>query len=402
MTLRPSMLSLFTALAISLLCTPGQAEPNATTRLPAKPDLGLTAQTPLPRLGNMSGIGRTAGNVSPERIVTTVRSARTDRNRVLRSAEQNNQNAKLGRSVVLVVTPAKLGTGTLISSDGTILTSWHIIEDLEQVGVIFKPLDSTTPKESDAVQAKVIRIDPLSDLALIKVSFLPKDIKSIELASPKSSAVGSKLSVLGHPYGEIWSHTEGTLSQFLANYKWQSKDGTQHQADVIKFKTPVITGNSGGPILDRKSKLLAIDAFSTAPEQLISIGVSVNSVKKLVTARAAESFASRAAIAPKATCEPTRLETRRTKPEDGTVHVLDLNCNGRADAMMLVPDDRKKANLLSNDANENGITDSVYFDFERDGKFDEVTFDTNEDGNADLIGRDLDERLVPRRLSVLE
>jgi S1-C subfamily serine protease len=350
----------------------------------------------------MSGIGRTAGNVSPERIVTTVRSARTDRNRVLRSAEQNSQNAKLGRSVVLVVTPAKLGTGTLISSDGTILTSWHIIEDLEQVGVIFKPLDSTTPKESDAVQAKVIRIDPLSDLALIKVSFLPKDIKSVELASPKSSAVGSKLSVLGHPYGEIWSHTEGTLSQFLANYKWQSKDGTQHQADVIKFKTPVVTGNSGGPILDRKNKLLAIDAFSTAPEQLVGIGVSVNSVKKLITARAAESFASRAAIAPKATCEPTRLETRRTKPEDGTVHVLDLNCNGRADAMMLVPDDRKKANLLSNDANENGITDSVYFDFERDGKFDEVTFDTNEDGNADLIGRDLDERLVPRRLSVLE
>ena len=81
---------------------------------------------------------------------------------------------------------------------------------------------------------------------------------------------------------------------------------------------------------------------------------------------------------------------------------MDLNCNGRADAMMLVPDDRKKANLLSNAANENGITDSVYFDFERDGKFDEVTFDTNEDGNADLIGRDLDERLVPRRLSVLE
>ena len=402
MTLRPFMLFSVTALTISFFCTSAQAEPTADTRLPVKPDLGPTVQTPLPMLGNMSGIGKTAGNVSPERIVNTVRSARTDRKRVLRGSQQNNQIANLGRSVVLVVTPTKLGTGTLINRDGTILTSWHIIEDLEQVGVIFKPLDSTTPKESDAVQAKVIRTDPKSDLALIKVSFLPKDIKSVELASPKGIAVGSKLRVLGHPYAEIWSHTDGTLTKFVSNYKWQSKDGMQHQADVVEFKTPVITGNAGGPILDRKNKLLAVDAFSAAPQHLIGIGVSVKNVQKFLTARAAESFASSAAIAPKATCEPLRLETRRTKSQDGTVHVLDLNCNGRADAMMLVPDDRKKANLLSNDANENGITDSVYFDFERDGKFDEVTFDTNEDGDSDLIGRDLDERLVPRRLSVLE
>ena len=99
-------------------------------------------------------------------------------------------------------------------------------------------------------------------------------------------------------------------------------------------------------------------------------------------------------------CEPVRLNTQRTKANDGTGHTLDLNCNGIADAILLVPDNQALPNALSNDANENGVTDSIYLDKERDGRFDEVKFDIDEDGKADLIGYDLDENLSPKRVDV--
>jgi hypothetical protein len=66
-----------------------------------------------------------------------------------------------------------------------------------------------------------------------------------------------------------------------------------------------------------------------------------------------------------------------------------------------VPDNTKSGNHLANDANENGVTDSVYFDFNRDGRFDEVRFDTDEDGKADLLGTELDSELIPRNTRVL-
>ena len=382
-----------------------RADSKRGTAIPKQPELGAQSTEPMPKLGSLSGVGTAMGGIPPKKIVQAVQQSRAGVEPSLRGSPLNPKIAKLSRSVVLIVTPDKLGSGTIIGRDGTILTNWHTLQSLQQVGVIFKPRqDGRALKESDAVQAVVSHIDQVADLALIKISSVPADVVPIAIASPPPRLPGAKVQVISHPFGEIWSHTQGTIKQFRPNYVWQSKDGVTHRADVIRVRTPVMTGNFGGPMLNTKGELVAVDTFNPQNEPLISLGVTSAEVLRLIHLskfpRAAESQSSVWPKSSKASCEPVRLNTQRTKANDGTGHTLDLNCNGTADAILLVPDNQALPNALSNDANENGVTDSIYLDRERDGRFDEVKFDTDEDGTADLIGYDLDENLSPKRVDV--
>lgn len=387
-------------IAMGVACVgAARANDNSALKVPQRPEAGAPANTPMPPLGNVSGIGKASGGVAPGRMETSMRSARTAAGDVLRGDANTAVPDKFARSVVLIVTPTQLGSGTIIDRDGTIITSWHIVGDLRQVGVIFKPADDARPAESDAVQAQVTVVDPAADLALVKIARTPPDIVPVMIASPKALAMGTAVRVIGHPYGENWSYTDGTITAMKPAFRWVGADKTLHKADIIKVKTPVITGNDGGPILDRQGRLLGVDAFNSKDETLVSIAVSVTRIQRLV--EKSRSVRATRQKAGHADCEPVRLDTRRTRNETATMHSLDLNCNGKEDAVMLVPDDRRQPNSLINDANENGITDSIYLDNERDGKFDEVRFDSDEDGNVDLIGNDLDDRLLPQRLRIL-
>jgi S1-C subfamily serine protease len=358
-------------------------------------------------MGNVSGIGKAPGRTSPVTIRKVIETARTDQADVLRGPARPDPLRRLGRSVVLVVTPTKLGSATLIDRNGTFVTSWHIVRDEKTVGIIYMPQGrDQRPSEADAVQAIVGRTDPQTDLALIRVANLERGIKPVQLAAPAAQREGSPLQVLGHPYGDVWSYTQGKLTGVSKGHAWTSQDGSKHQADVVQFQTQAITGNSGGPVFDQKDRLVAIDTMRSDDKSMLALAVAASEVRRLMTAparrEAVHAFMAPPPPAPmKASCEPVRLDTRRTRSEDGTVHVLDLNCNGHADAMLLVPDNSKLADHLASDANENGITDSVYFDFNRDGRFDEVRFDTDEDGKADLVGNDLDAELVPKSVRMI-
>lgn len=394
---------LLTAAALSLASTPSLSRSKDDFQIPKTPDTGKPFQSDLPPLGDVSGIGKGPGGVSPAKIVQTIKSARADRTDSLRGRKQRNDLDKLGRSTVLVVTPTKLGTATLVDKDGTFVTSWHIVKDQTEVGVIYMPQDREhRPTEADAVQAFVIRTNQTTDLALLNVAKLSKAVKPMELSSPDRARPGGKLRIVGHPYGEIWTLAEGAIQAITPIHSWKSADGTRHQAEVIQFQSNSITANAGGPVIDKQNKLLAVDTFRTDHKTLTSIGVSATEVKRLLMTPTPSAPASPSKPRSAKQCPPVRLSTNRTRNEDGTIHTLDLNCNGKADAMMLIPDDPKAGNHLANDANENGTTDSVYFDFDRDGKFDEVRFDTNEDGKADLVGTDLDQQLVPRSSRLLK
>ena len=389
--------------AFSLLHAPAIADERKPVSMPPRPEVGAASTAPLPALGNLSGVGKASAGLPPARVEQAVRKAREDRADRLRTRERGNELDVYGRSVALVVTPDKLGSATLIDGNGTFVTSWDILRDNTQVGVIFMPENRDRRlTEADAVTATVVRTDPTRNLALLEVPDRPRGMKSVRLALKHIPATGSSLSILGHPYGEIWSLSQGTLAKFIAGHAWQSESGTQHRADVIRFRSRTATGNAGGPVLDAKGRLLAVDVQRTDERTLTSIGVTAGEVAGMLSTPPPSALM---APSPRKTqsssCEPRRLDTSRTRGNDGTVHTLDLNCNGKPDALMLVPDNTKAGNHLANDANENGVTDSVYFDFNRDGRFDEVRFDTDEDGKADLLGTELDSELVPRNTRVL-
>ena len=116
-------------LLAALLASPlSIAKADNSTDIPAKPDLGPVSSTPLPPMGNVSGVGKAPGRLSPSTIRKAIEAARNGQSDVLRGSGKPDPLRRLGKSVVLVVTPTKLGSATLIDRNGTFVTSWHIVQ----------------------------------------------------------------------------------------------------------------------------------------------------------------------------------------------------------------------------------------------------------------------------------
>jgi S1-C subfamily serine protease len=309
---------------------------------------------------------------------------------------------------VLIVTPDALGSGAIVGRDGTIVTNWHVVEGSKTVGVIFKPQNTDTKiRESDAVQAKVLRIDQIADLAIIKVSSIPSDANVIALGDPAKLSIGADVHAIGHPLGEVWSYTKGIVSQIRHDYDWTYPDSpVKHRADVVQTQTPINPGNSGGPLLNDAGELVGISTFGEGQGAQINFAIASNEVARFLrdTGDRLAPNATVAAAPPAPSskaCEPVTLGRYRTKNNDGTIIIMDGNCNGKADAMLSIPDDKSKGILFALDENENGVLEAIYVDENSDLKFDYVLFDTNEDGKTDLVGYDLDDNLEPGRVETV-
>jgi len=408
MTLTRALAAIATAIALTVPCF-AEDSPMA-----AMPDEGKASSEAMPALKVMPDVGRGAIGTTPDRLARTMRGVRGAAEAPLRGKLEQELFQKLSRSVVLIVAPNWLGSGSVVDRDGTILTNWHIVEELKTVGVIFKPLaPSTEPKETDAVEAKVLRIDQIADLALIKVASLPADVGPIPMGDPTKLAVGADVHAIGHPFGEAWSYTKGIVSQIRANYEWKTeKSNIRHKADVVQTQTPINPGNSGGPLLNDAGELVGVATFGRTEGTSINFAVASNEVKRFQVASgdrlapggavASSSKPSGAGAGSGGKCsEPVKLKTARTKQDDATMHMLDADCNGIGDMVLIVPDDKSQPILLGIDANENKKIEIIYVDKNRDLTFDSVLYDTDEDGKPDLVGYDLDENLNPRRIELL-
>ena len=375
-----------------------------------------TPDTNLPPLGDLSGLGKATAGLPPARIEEALRKARADTADALRAPAFGPAVGAIGKPVALVVTPDRLGTATLVAASGRFITSWNVVRENTRVGLIFMPGgDKDRPTEADAVTATVIRIDPVRDLALLEFAPVPQGMTPVPFATSAPLRKGMALRIVGHPYGEIWSISEGRLNTAIRDHAWTSASGQKHTASVIRFRSSGATGNSGDPVFNAKGHLVAMDVSPADTTTLTSIAVTAAEIRRFMTSdapsvireavpvRAKAAAMSRPSVAaPAPACRPVQLGTSRTSSADATLHLIDLDCNGRKDAELLLPDSSKATGSLSVDANGDGVTETTYLDRNRDGRFDEVRFDTNADGKPDLVGTDLDPTLVPRRTHALD
>lgn len=149
------------------------------------------------------------------------------------------------------------GSGVIISSDGYIATNNHVISDEEKkiknIGVEFNYND-----EIKTFKARVIKTDPQTDLAIIKIedkSF--KKVKPIPFSVKEEDAeLGEQVFALGYPMaltimGSDIKFTDGRIS---------SKTGFQGNVSTYQSTTPIQPGNSGGPLFDYNGNLIGINS----------------------------------------------------------------------------------------------------------------------------------------------
>jgi len=303
--------------------------------------------------------------------------------------------AKASAAVVLIIANDGIGSGSIISKDGTILTNWHVIAGQQDIGIIFKPVvEGAKVGRKDVRRGVVVKYDQVADLALVKVAEVPAHVQPLALGASSEIQIGSDVHAIGHPTGETWTYTKGLISQIRRGYEWATSSRLKHRADVIQTQTPINPGNSGGPLISEKGLLIGINSFKAEGEAL-NFAVSVDEVRRFLS-QSGNRLAEPEAIA-RRECKVRELKRGRNRSNDADVIWYDLNCDGVWDAFLTTPDDRREPVTMSIDSKDVGKIDIIIVDEDRDGRWDYSLHDVDGDGKADLIGFHPDGKLKASR-----
>jgi S1-C subfamily serine protease len=161
-----------------------------------------------------------------------------------------------------------LGSGVVITMQGDILTSLHVVKGATDIRVTF----------ADGSQSKaVIALEqPENDIAVLQPLELPKLIIPAVLGNPGAMSVGDEAFVVGNPFGLYGSMSTGVISGFNRLFKLPKSDIELH--GMIQIDAAVNPGNSGGPLLNRNGAVVGIITGIVNPTEenfFVGIGFAV-------------------------------------------------------------------------------------------------------------------------------
>jgi S1-C subfamily serine protease len=142
------------------------------------------------------------------------------------------------------------GSGVVITPDGFILTSAHVV-----AGAGARVHASFT--DGSDVQATVVGADPLSDLAVLRGdAAVPAPA---DLGDAASLRVGQLVVAIGNPHGYAGSVTAGVVSALGRSLPARAGAATRIIDDVIQTDAALNPGNSGGALVDGRGRVVGIN-----------------------------------------------------------------------------------------------------------------------------------------------
>jgi len=301
-------------------------------------------------------------------------------------------------SVVLIMTEDGLGSGSLISADGLILTNKHVVGDNKKVGVFFKP-DKDTVKilKESLIIGDVVKIDGVADLALVKVKSVPHGRLPVKFGVEDDISIGLDVHAIGHPKGEYWTYTKGVISQYRPDFEWQSGENSpKHKANVIQTQTPINPGNSGGPLFLDSGVLVGVNSFKNSNAESLNYAVSIDEVKEFIK-RKGDRVASIAKAKSKEKCDVKVLYDGRTDKNNAKIVVLDTNCSGQKNIDFIFPDDSKEPNLARLYRNNVEKADAIIYSYSRNDKWDLSFWDNDFNNTWTTVGLHPDGDFIPQK-----
>src|SRR6202167_3859058 len=137
-----------------------------------------------------------------------------------------------------------LGSGVIVTSDGTIVTNNHVIEGATDIKV-----DLADKRE---FQAKLIGTDPKTDIAVLKIE--ATGLPTLAIGDSSKLQVGDVIFAIGDPFGVGETATMGIISATQ-----RGGLGIENYEDFIQTDAPINPGNSGGAMIDLHGDLIGIN-----------------------------------------------------------------------------------------------------------------------------------------------
>ena len=186
-------------------------------------------------------------------------------------------------------TQRALGSGFVIDKEGHILTNYHVVQNARSVRVSFS--------DRDNVKAEIVGVDPATDVAVLKVDQSAAALDPLPFGNSDSVRVGDPVIAIGNPFGLERSVTAGIVSALQREISNSVGTSIDH---VIQTDAPINSGNSGGPLLNDRGQVVAINTAIETGNSVergnvgIGFAVPINTAKKVARELIAHSEVERA------------------------------------------------------------------------------------------------------------
>ncbi len=142
-----------------------------------------------------------------------------------------------------------LGSGVIISPDGYIVTNNHVVDGATDIRV--------TMSNREVYPAKLIGTDPLTDLAVIKIT--GTNLPSVPWGDSDKLHPGQTVLAFGNPYGYRFTVTRGIVSAL--NRPNPDPTDRRKPGEFIQTDAAINPGNSGGALVNSHGELIGINTF---------------------------------------------------------------------------------------------------------------------------------------------
>jgi serine protease Do len=219
------------------------------------------------------------------------------------------------------------GSGFIISADGFIVTNNHVVKDAKTLSV--------TLDDGTVLPAKVIGVDPRTDIALVKVN-PSKPLPFIQLGNSRDVKPGEWVVAMGNPFGLSSTVTAGIVSAI-------SRDiGAGPYDQFIQIDAPINQGNSGGPLFTQDGKVIGMNTAILSPSGgSVGIGFAIPSdmIRTVTQQLKADGHVTRGYVGVEAQLiTPATAEAMHLKQNDGAL-LAGIQPNSPASEAGLKPGD---------------------------------------------------------------
>lgn len=157
------------------------------------------------------------------------------------------------------------GSGCVLDQAGHVLTNAHVVEGAREIQV--------TLFDGTSYTATVVGSDTASDVCVLHIDAPAESLHPVTLGDSTRLKVGQRVFAIGNPFGLERTLTTGIISSLNRSLPAKNRR-TMHS--IIQIDAPLNPGNSGGPLLDSRGRLIGLNtAIASQTGQNAGVGFAI-------------------------------------------------------------------------------------------------------------------------------
>jgi len=162
------------------------------------------------------------------------------------------------------------GSGVVVTPDGYVLTNEHVVQNAQEARVAFV--------DGRSVPAVVVGKDPSTDLAVLRAQAAA--LPYARLSTEQPLRVGQLVVAVGNPFGFESTVSAGVVSALGRSLR--SRHGRLIEG-VVQHTAALNPGNSGGPLVDSRGRVVGVNTAIIAMAQGIGFAVPAGTAQWVLT-----------------------------------------------------------------------------------------------------------------------